>query len=773
MNRPITLAAALALAGVSASDALAQQSSGAFTPAPVTDADRLAAAVRRLGAAPRDLAALVEAGELSLRLGDATAAAALFKRAEQVDPANGRVKAGIARILVNGEHPGEALRYFQLAERYGLAPVAYADDRGLAFDLVGEQERAQRDYRLVLSRGENDEVRRRYALSLGISGRTAEALEQIDALIRRSDRGAWRARAFILAMSGDAAGANRIASNMMPGNMASGLSAFFRRLPTLGPIDRAFAVHFGEVTTTPARLADARLKPAFPALGPDPNAPRAAAVQVAQVQQPDRRGRRRRGRVVNPPVVVATNNAPRPVIEGRVAAAAATRTDAALPSPGAARPLPGPVAAAEPPPAVTTPTVSALATPLAAGQVTATTDTVVPPATLPRTGVAPVQVAVASSPAALPPARSLVTSTSTRTVTGTKATPTTISALTDARILAANAREPVVRSEPTAPPAVAATSIPGVVPAVGAGAAVRPANEATPNFVPTPVAVAANVAPPPVAVLQPFAGAASATAVPGVVPAVAAAAPADAVQPANAPPPEPPAVLAGTISTPPRMSEDSILARIVAGISVPASELGVAPMPGSAPAPVSESAQALDQAARLAQRNVAAAEQSSGAAPAAATARSVSSRSRMQPPAEETPARRTAAKDAGTAAEKNRTAKRDAAKGPAAKTDARATKAKAEKEPADAPRIWVQVAGGASEGDLARAWKDVRGKAGAPLKGRQGYTTPLRATNRVLTGPFKTEAEARAVVNQLAKQGVSAFTFTSAKGQKVTRLDDK
>ena len=772
MNRPITLAAALALAGVSASDALAQQSSGAFTPAPVTDADRLAAAVRRLGAAPRDLAALVEAGELSLRLGDATAAAALFKRAEQVDPANGRVKAGIARILVNGEHPGEALRYFQLAERYGLAPAAYADDRGLAFDLVGEQERAQRDYRLVLSRGENDEVRRRYALSLGISGRTAEALEQIDALIRRSDRGAWRARAFILAMSGDAAGANRIASNMMPGNMASGLSAFFRRLPTLGPIDRAFAVHFGEVTTTPARLADARLKPAFPALGPDPNAPRAAAVQVAQVQQPDRRGRRRRGRVVNPPVVVATNNAPRPVIEGRVAAAAATRTDAALPSTVAARPLPGAVAAAEPPP-VTTPTVSAPATPLAAGQVAATTDTVVPPATLPRTGVAPVQVAVASSPAALPPARPLVTSTSTRTATRTKATPTTISALTDARILAANAREPVVRSEPTAPPAMAATSIPGVVPAVGAGAPVRPANEATAGSVPMPVAVAANVAPPPVAVLQPSANAASATAVPGVVPAVAAAAPADAVQPANAPAPEPPAVLAGTSSTPPRMSEDSILARIVAGISVPASELGVAPMPGSALAPVSESAQALDQAARLAQRNVAAAEQSSGAASAAATARSVSSRSRTQPPAEETPARRTAAKDAGTAAEKNRTAKRDAAKGPAAKTDAKATKAKAEKEPADAPRIWVQVAGGASEGDLARAWKDVRGKAGAPLKGRQGYTTPLRATNRVLTGPFKTEAEARAVVNQLAKQGVSAFTFTSAKGQKVTRLDDK
>ena len=87
-------------------------------------------------------------------------------------------------------------------------------------------------------------------------------------------------------------------------------------------------------------------------------------------------------------------------------------------------------------------------------------------------------------------------------------------------------------------------------------------------------------------------------------------------------------------------------------------------------------------------------------------------------------------------------------------------------------RIWVQVAGGATEGDLGKAWKAAQGKAPA-LAGRAGYTTPLRASNRVVTGPFKTEAEARAVVNRLAKQGVSAFTFTSVKGQKMTRLDDK
>ena len=57
--------------------------------------------------------------------------------------------------------------------------------------------------------------------------------------------------------------------------------------------------------------------------------------------------------------------------------------------------------------------------------------------------------------------------------------------------------------------------------------------------------------------------------------------------------------------------------------------------------------------------------------------------------------------------------------------------------------------------------------------GRQGWTTPLRATNRVLAGPFKTDAEARGFVNQLGKAGVSAFTFSSDAGQVVTRLAAK
>ena len=106
------------------------------------------------------------------------------------------------------------------------------------------------------------------------------------------------------------------------------------------------------------------------------------------------------------------------------------------------------------------------------------------------------------------------------------------------------------------------------------------------------------------------------------------------------------------------------------------------------------------------------------------------------------------------------------------KTDAKA-KADAKAKPAAKPdpeRVWVQVAGGANAADLAKAWKSVIGKAPAQFKGKGGWWTPVRASNRLLTGPFKTEAEGQAFVNALAKAGVSGFVFTSEAGQKINKI---
>ncbi len=255
---------------------------GAIVQPSTPNADRLSEQMRILGRSPNDLSALVEAGRLSAKLGDAEAAMQFLARAERVSAGDPRIAAARGAALVTMERPGEALAMFQTAERAGLAMAGYAAERGLAYDLLGHPGNAQRDYRLALAQGDDDEVTRRLALSMGISGDVAGATALLDPLLLRNDRAAWRVRACVLAMSGDAAGADRIAVSMLPG-FGPSLAPFFRRLPQLAAADRAFAVHFGRLAPTPERLADARLAPAVTSL---PAAVAAAPVAVASVARP-------------------------------------------------------------------------------------------------------------------------------------------------------------------------------------------------------------------------------------------------------------------------------------------------------------------------------------------------------------------------------------------------------------------------------------------------------------------------------------------------------
>ena len=199
-----------------------------------------------------------------------------------------------------------------------------------------------------------------------------------------------------------------------------------------------------------------------------------------------------------------------------------------------------------------------------------------------------------------------------------------------------------------------------------------------------------------------------------------------------------------------RTSEDSILARIIAGLSIPASELDVAAPVRIAPPPPSRTAVSAAQVVVEAK---------------AKEARDAAARKLV---ADKLAADKKLSDKKALADRKALAAKKlaDAEKAEAAKAAAAEKKA-ARANPA---RIWVQVAGGAYAGDLTKAWNRVKAKAPAAFAGRRGWTTPLRATNRVLAGPFKTDSEARGFVNQLAKEGVSAFTFASDLGQPVTKL---
>ncbi len=683
----IAIAALLIAAGAP----VAAQTEVVAPPAP--DADALAAQMRVLAANPYDVSALIIAGELAIRLGDPTAGARFFARADKIDPRNGRLKAGTARTLLALERPGEALLRFAEAEKLGYDPHNYAADRGLAFDLVGEQTRAQRDYRLALKQGPDDETLRRYALSLGISGRKDQALAEIDGLLRQSDRGAWRVRAFVLAMGGDTAGAERIATSMLPGGMASGLMPFFERLQMLGPVDRAFAVHFGEVAPTPARLADARLTPQFAPLPPEPQPAVRLAVKDPVSDKDRRRAEdrarkdRRRGKpielaAVEPPLVVAQSEA---LSQPSRAVVIVDKTV--------------PVAAATPrspdrkPPLAMVQALPIQITPLA----------VAAPVTVARQTVAPL---------AMPSPKPAPTPTPTPT-------PTPAPSSTPKPSLTPTPT-PTQTPTPTPTPTVSAASVP-----IATQLAATQKQPEEKGAVPAPISIMPQPADPVVT-----APAATVAAAPEVAdrPAVAESSPA----------PQPVA------------SERSILARIVASIGVPASELGVGP---STPPEVSSAEQ----------------RRSTGAARSAATSGSATLADKAaidKPVIDKKAAARAAAEK--QAADKKTAETKLAAKIAADKAAADKKAAKAEPS-----RIWVQVAGGSSVGDLPKEWARLRARGAAALQGKQAWTTPLRFTNRLLTGPFKSGDEAQNFVNQLTKAGITGFVFTSDDGQKIARLPTK
>jgi Flp pilus assembly protein TadD len=277
----------LALACVaSAAPAFAQDedefvSPGGILPAGIVQsldpADRLAMNLRLLAQNPRDVTALTQAGTSALEVGDPNAAIGFLARAEQLSPSSGRVKSALGSALTMLERPVEAIRFFNEAVAYGVPERDLWKDRGLAYDLSGDQRRAQRDYELALRTGQDAETTRRLALSFGISGDRDQALRLLEPLIKRNDQGAWRARAFVLAMTGDLKAAERIVEQVMPSGT---LSPFLRRLPSLSVADRARAVNFGTMPSDGTQYA-AVVQP-----GPARAISSSASTALATVAQP-------------------------------------------------------------------------------------------------------------------------------------------------------------------------------------------------------------------------------------------------------------------------------------------------------------------------------------------------------------------------------------------------------------------------------------------------------------------------------------------------------
>ena len=673
-----TLASALALSAALPGSAIAQtpQSAavarGVMANGPAAAAARdLSAALARLARNPRDVDALVAAGTAALAAGDADASLGFFTRADELAKDNPRVKAGLASAMVRSEDPYDAIPLFEAAERAGAIDSKFVGERGLAYDLVGDNPSAQRYYLDALSHGGNDEITRRLAISYAIVGRRSLAEAALLPQLQRQDAAAWRARAFVMAILGSEDEAISIAYATMPKELAAGISPYLRYMVRLTPAQQAAAANFGHfpraadigrddprtlrfAVAVPrganAGRGDSSLIPAGQPLGRGPQ-----VASAAPAESRDSRERRRR-----------------PGSEQASAASGAAGGTSGIGTTGGTGGSGGRSGAVPPP------------------------------------EIAPAQVAVRELPARAPPPSEPAV-----------------------RAVAAPVR-PAVNAGPVAARIVVPAPAPGVIaPRVAVPVAPVVAAPVRAIVLPTPVQTAVVRAP----------------AVPAATSAPARTATSAAVLASRTPAPGFDLAALATRS-PPRTAETR-----------PAAATVSAPMP--VPAPVT--------------------------APAPASASSPVTAARAIPPPS-SPARSLADAFGDLAATTSSTVPAAGAvdmrtinQGHTAAAPAAATTARAGKPlkpavtappppPAHPSRIWVQLGTGRDKAALAFDWRRMGRSAVELLRARKPYVAAWGQTNRLLTGPFETEAAASAFLAQARRAGADGFLWTSPAGQVVDSL---
>ena len=332
--------------------------------------------LHRLSRNPTDVPTLIEAGRMSMQIGDSAAAVGFYQRAAKLAPGNPNVKAGLAGAYAVNDDPIAAINLFNEAEQAGPIDPALLAPRGLAYDLVGDNATAQKYYKLALAAASDDETVRRLALSQAISGDRRAMELTLTPLLQKQDKGAWRTRAFALAILGQGAEAESIVRSTMPAQLAEPMTAYLRYMPRLTAAQQAAAANLGQFP----RAADiGREDPRFAAFQ-RPRAVLAAAAPVAtpatrataKDQARDRAKDRKRSRDAEPartpvtrvaaaaaptapvaPIATRETTATPPVTTTpavpRLAAASAAPRQAELPPLQAAAPSPAPRPASTPP----------------------------------------------------------------------------------------------------------------------------------------------------------------------------------------------------------------------------------------------------------------------------------------------------------------------------------------------------------------------------------------------------------------------------------------
>ncbi|MBB3861345.1 tetratricopeptide (TPR) repeat protein [Novosphingobium hassiacum] len=693
----------------------------------------LNAALARLASDPRNVPALTDAADAALKLGDSDAAIGFLSRANEAQPNNTRSKVLLGKAYLVAENPVDAIRAFDDAERAGADTFAMAGDRALAYDLVGDNARAQRWYQVAASRGGDDELTRRHALSLAISGdrRGAEAL--IAPLIAKQDRATWRTRTFVMAVTGGPDEAVAVAYASMPQELASSIAPYLRYMPRLTPAQQAAAANFGrfpraaDIGRDDARIAQ------YAAL--NPRSPRYAEASLTPTGAPlgpnsDKPSREKRRRPGKEQVKVAASASLQP---GRI-----------------------------PTPSITQPTATALPPSPTTRYVAATTTSTPTPNPVPAQAARPTVLSALDVPPGTtrPPVGPI-----RRTTTPTTTAPSSATAIPSVPTRYASA-QPVVQPLPStvrpatsAPTTTTALTAPSYTPLTSTPALATPrpgttATTAAPIATAPTTATASAPATPSIALPDTKSSGAAAVspAASGSSFDLARLAPSSTAQPL----PQTTSPAANPVTSPPSPAPTQIAS--AQGIST-----------GSASVP--ESTATPDKPADFVSLFKSFAPPAEERQPAVAAV----DITRLPPkpviksdPRGERP---DAPSDVSRTAAKEPPAKIAATAKAAAKTAQDAKDAKAKKAaPSHPSRIWVQVLTGANKDMMDNEWRRLVKEAPEVLRGRKPYMSPWRSNFRLLTGPFESEASAQDIIAKLRKSGVSSYQWTSPAGQAVDTL---
>jgi Flp pilus assembly protein TadD len=670
-------------------------------------------AMRRIAQRPNDGYALTDAGYAAIKLGDYDAAFNFFTKASTQLPSDTRVKTGLAIAQVRRENPFEALSLFDEASRLGANERTFAMDRGLAFDLLGNFDRAERDYTMAASMGPSDELTLRHSISLALSGRKDEADRMLIPLLQRENPEAWRARAMMLAARGDYKEANKIALGFLSESEARRMDGYFRNMSRLTVAQQAAAMHFGhfplgsdigedsdQVRTMAAatgarpvpRQGDGRLVPSGPPLGTKT----AVATKPEKPKKQPRKGKD--SPIPVPPTASAATRAavdaaatPKAVDRDAQPASAAVRPPVRIALPALAKPQPAPTPAALPAPVLTPAAVPAS----------------LPPATTPPVS-APVAAPVATPAPVIAPAATPVP-TPAPVITPPPAAPVATASVTDTPKPVQGPVDSEVRITRVDPPLAEPAPMPAAsgLPATAAATRIETLPDTQPKADVTPVGPGfESVEAPKVAAPQP--------------------------EPAAVLPQPEPAVPVLASATPTSAMPDAMPQPVPTEIEQPQPTIAAAQTVEPAPQPAVE--KTFDLGALVESIEVPEEEKKPSVAPVdlkkikAATPKDEAS---------------TASVDANV---------------------------KGAKPTANTPRIFVQIATGADMNGLGYDYRRAAKKNSALFASQSGWTAEWGKTRRLLVGPFADMKAAKKWEADYRKAGGEGFIWQSDRNAEITKL---